>query len=117
MEPFLAVVLLGEGGFAVALQFLLINPFFVLRTWLQSPQPPSKAPHIPPCSAEDPFHIDESCTQSLFPRQMHLLGVHPMPGCWCGYNPPQTAKPALLSAYFHRFGFIPSLLNCSWQRC
>lgn len=34
MELFLAVVLFGEGGFAVAVQFLLINPFFVLGIWL-----------------------------------------------------------------------------------
>lgn len=52
MEPFLAVVLFGEGGFAVAVQSLLIiiNPFSVLVISLRLPPSSSKTPLVPPCA-------------------------------------------------------------------
>lgn len=79
MEPFLAVVLFGEGGFAVAVQFLLINPFFVLGIWLRSPQSSSKNTSDLSLRCRDvPLSMGAAsrAEPSPFPHQLHLPWVH-----------------------------------------
>lgn len=110
MEPFLAVVLFGEGGFAVAVQLLLINPFFVLGIWLRSPQSSSKNTSDLSLSCRD-VPVYGCCIQGraepIPTPAAPSLGASPFPDYWCEHNPSKPARLVLPNAFCQHFACLP----------